>query len=105
MDVVVKYKMYVWKDVLCDYTSGIACVYASSLKEAIKIIIKKAESKCEDAWLWTSLLDDIIRFYNYDDGIDRIDLDTDAKNIINTSSFKLPKIIDSPDGIAIYGGG
>lgn len=31
-----KLKMYVWEDVLTDYTSGLVCILASSLEEALE---------------------------------------------------------------------
>ena len=30
-------KLYVWKDVLCDYTCGMVCVLANDLEEALKL--------------------------------------------------------------------
>lgn len=35
-------KLYVWDDVLCDWTSGIMFAIASSLSEAKKIIIEES---------------------------------------------------------------
>jgi len=37
-------KMYVWKDVLCDYTCGMIVVFAHDLKEARQIAKKQLDS-------------------------------------------------------------
>jgi hypothetical protein len=37
-------KLYVWEDVFCDYTCGMAMAIAESKKEAIKLITKNMEN-------------------------------------------------------------
>lgn len=39
------YKMFVWDDVLADYTSGIIVVHARSLDEARELVAKEAPWK------------------------------------------------------------
>ncbi len=39
------YKIYVWHDVLVDYTSGMIVIHATSLKEAYEIAIKEDKKK------------------------------------------------------------
>jgi len=36
-----KLKLYVWEDVLCDYTCGMICVLALSLEQAFSLIKEK----------------------------------------------------------------
>lgn len=39
-----KLKMFIWEDVLTDYTSGMVAIYAYSLEHALKIARKKFEA-------------------------------------------------------------
>ena len=43
-----KLKLYVWEDVLRDYTSGIAFALAESPEEARELVIKKLGGNHED---------------------------------------------------------
>lgn len=36
-----KIKLYVWEDVLCDYTCGMICILAHNLEEARELLEKK----------------------------------------------------------------
>ena len=35
--------MFVWEDVLCDYTCGMVCVLARTVDEALELVKKKGE--------------------------------------------------------------
>ena len=37
------YKLYVWRDVLTDYTSGIAVAAATSVEEARSVLVQQAD--------------------------------------------------------------
>jgi hypothetical protein len=37
------YRLYVWTDILCDYTCGVAFALASSVEEARQVILDRAE--------------------------------------------------------------
>ncbi|MHA1305324.1 MAG: hypothetical protein ACTSPI_16620 [Candidatus Heimdallarchaeaceae archaeon] len=42
-------KLYVWEDVLCDYTCGMICILAHDLEEAVELLNKKYPSYyCEE---------------------------------------------------------
>jgi hypothetical protein len=69
-------KLFIWKDVLTDYTSGIAFALAENVEEARKIIFAKFEK--EEQYLSNSLKADL--------------------------SDK-PEMIDTKDGFYIWGGG
>jgi len=36
-------KLYVWEDVLCDYTSGMVCILAYDLEQAKELLLEKYE--------------------------------------------------------------
>jgi len=69
-------KLFIWKDVLTDYTSGIAFALAENVEEARKIIFAKFEK--EEQYLSSRL---------------KADLSDE------------PEMIDTKDGFYIWGGG
>ncbi len=68
-------KLYVWENVLTDYTSGIMFALANSIEEARELIIKK--EGCE----------------HFPEGLVRTDLKAD------------PDVYDQPCGFTCWGGG
>ena len=38
-----KLKLFIWKDVLCDYSCGMVAIYAYDLEHALKVARKKFE--------------------------------------------------------------
>ena len=69
-------KLFIWKDVLTDYTSGIAFALAENVEEARKIIFAKFEE--EEQYLSDTL---------------KADLSDE------------PEIVDTKDGFYVWGGG
>ncbi len=69
-------KLFIWKNVLTDYTSGIAFALAENAEEARKTIFAKFEKK-------EQYLSDILKSDLSDE----------------------PEIIDSKDGFYVWGGG
>lgn len=43
-------KLYVWENVLCNYSSGIAFALADTVESAREIILKKFENRFEDTF-------------------------------------------------------
>lgn len=41
---IMKNKVYIWNNVLCDYTRGMAVAIASNKKEAIKLLLKEFDN-------------------------------------------------------------
>lgn len=54
-------KLYVWEDVLSDYTDGIMFALAESKEEAMAIIISKAENE-----IYPKKRDDLLRMIKED---------------------------------------
>jgi len=69
-------KLFVWKDVLTDYTSGIAFALAENVDEARKLILEKYEK--EQSYVSDMLVSDL-----------------------NTE----PLIIENKEGFYVWGGG
>lgn len=69
-------KLFVWEDVLTDYTSGIAFALAENVEEARKIIFDRFEK--EESYLSDTLKSDLA---------------------------SEPKVIDNKEGFYIWGGG
>lgn len=77
--------MYVWEDVLVDYSGGLACIYAESIEQALEYIKMRSNLKDDyDNFEWNSLYHEII---------------SDGKLI------KEPKVIETLGGVVVYGGG
>ena len=75
-------KMFVWEGVFADYTSGMACVLANDLQEAIACLKKKYPDEAR---------------HIKDDG--KIIEDYDSEN------GEYPKIIEKPEAFIVWGGG
>lgn len=73
-----KLKMFVWEDILTDYTSGIVCVLAHSKEEAYEVMKRKSEDQ-EEGWFWKWALEEVINME--------------------------PKVIEKPDAVGVSGGG
>lgn len=43
-------KLYIWYNVLCDHTPGIAFAIASSKKEALELVAKSMELDIKNEW-------------------------------------------------------
>jgi len=87
-------KMFVWKNVLCDYTCGVAVVHAESYEEALKFIYTKAKTGELE---WETLAWEIC---DYSCPLRR----STFEEFVSAVKRK-PEVIDSVGGIAIYGGG
>ena len=61
-------KLYVWEDVLRDYTTGIAFAYAENSEQARKLILKKLGYAHEDLSLEPREIKDEEGFYSYGGG-------------------------------------
>lgn len=68
-------KMFVWEDIMTDYTPGLACALAYDVDEARKVLVKKANKKQNGS-------------ASLEDGL---------KNE--------PQIIEAPEGFYVHGGG
>ena len=82
-------KMFIWCDVLSDYTSGIAVVMAENLEQALQLIIDKANEPSD--YTFTALLNQISTY------------NEKTKTIVKLE--KQPEIHDIPYVVAIWGGG
>ena len=51
-----KYKLFIWRNVRCDYTPGIAFASATSKEEAIDAIHKASEE-----WEWNAYCGDLLK--------------------------------------------
>ena len=69
-------KLFIWEDVLADYTSGIAFALAETTEEAREIIFAKAMT--EDGYISSTLKSDLA---------------------------SKPKVVDNKEGFYIWGGG
>ena len=58
-------KLYVWENVLCDYTNGIMFAYAKNIDEARKLIGEKMGHECVDLELEPRKIQDNEGFYIY----------------------------------------
>jgi hypothetical protein len=63
-----KLKLYVWEDVLCDYTTGVAFALAGSPEEARELIFKKLGYKDEDLCISPRCVEKEEGFYVYGGG-------------------------------------
>jgi len=112
--------MFVWEDVLADYTPGLACVHASDLKEAIEFIVQKATSagwaRDMDIFDWQQLLEEITgrlvmnttKSEPWTEETRKMWIDKWKEIPIETIVSKLaimPKVIESVGGVAVSGGG
>lgn len=70
-----KLKLYVWEQVLCDYTCGMVCVLAHNEEEAWKLLKEKD---------W--------RAYEMLRGI-------------NPEDIERPRVVDKPEAFVVWGGG
>ena len=69
-------KLYVWEDVLEDYTKGVMFALAKNVEEARKVILDKSEK--EDEYM---------------------------SKILQSDLASEPKVIDSLEGFYVWGGG
>ena len=76
-------KLFVWKDVLKDYTSGIVCILANNLEEAMELLKKEDHTAW---WVLNGKPDN-----------------RDYKGIYKL--IKQPKIITKPEAFVVWGGG
>lgn len=76
-------KLFVWEDVLTDWTSGLICILAESLEQAMELLKKKNHT----AW-WV--------------------LNGEPENRDFKGIYKLiknPKIVKKPEAFVVWGGG
>ena len=112
--------MFVWEDVLADYTPGLACVHASDLKEAIEFIVQKATSagwaRDMDIFDWQRLLEEItgrlvmntMSSDHWTDETHKMWIDKWKEIPTETIVSKLtimPTVIELVGGVAVGGGG
>ena len=86
-----KMKLFVWEDVLTDYTDGIVCIYAGSEDKAWDVLKK------EDRTAW-GLLRGRRRVYTTEDNRKVKDLEEDKKVI-------RPRCIKEEEAFVVWGGG
>ena len=70
-------KLYVWEEVLCDWTCGVVFAMAYSVEEARKLVLDKYVDP-DDNW---------------------------EETILQFSMQEEPKVYDSPEGFRVWGGG
>jgi hypothetical protein len=45
-------KLFVWEDILCDYSCGIAVAMAHDVDEAREVLLRTAREQDNPAWHW-----------------------------------------------------
>lgn len=71
-------KLYVWEEVLCDYTCGVIFALANNVDEARELVVKKYASCPGDEWEESSLM---------------------------SPMQEEPKVYDASEGFRVRGGG
>lgn len=105
-----KLKIFVWEDVLSDYTPGIVCIFAESLEQAFEILYLK------DSLAWFSLqnitvnwndkhISELCKIYPKDNLMQLQKRHFDSLEIKVSSTYKKPKIITEPEAFVVWGGG
>jgi len=105
-------KLYVWEDVLADYTSGLICILAESEEQAFELLYNKdpiAWSNIQGFWeelQWEN--EDIKRLSKIYPQFDLCQLQktySQENNIKLNGTRKKPNIITKPEAFVVHGGG
>lgn len=87
-------KLFVWKNVLCDYTCGMVCILARDLNKVVDLLLEKYEDDV-----------DIQLFVEEDLGFLYKTEEVNRENLLQAVKKKMPEVYVKPVVVAVYGGG
>lgn len=91
-------KLYIWEDVLCDYTCGVMFALAHNEDEARRLVLKSLRHSDDELDKAMQRIHDAIQSPDDEEIMKR--LFYDEKDLLGK-----PRCITSPEGFYVYGGG